>query len=230
MGSDQSTQLPAGAPGSNLKSQRDEEIPYTSFSISKPIDGGSPRQSPRVNNKNKPKDEKEVKVPKHDIVVVKDGTQYIKDPDPELTKLNTIPIFYPIMRGSLNVPISSRDLDLLDKMSHEQLLELCLRYQEHLNHLSEAVAFDQNALCVRIKEIDCAMHMLLNLMLEKQKKYHKYAEQFQRVSETVTTLNKIKSSIDNIIPKMESLNELLPPEDRLEPFDFKHSNVGTSHK
>lgn len=40
MGSDQSTQLPAGAPGSTLKSQRDEEIPYTSFSISKPIDGG----------------------------------------------------------------------------------------------------------------------------------------------------------------------------------------------
>ena len=40
MGSDQSTQLPAGALGSTLKSQRDEDIPYTSFSISKPIDGG----------------------------------------------------------------------------------------------------------------------------------------------------------------------------------------------
>ena len=39
MGSDQST-LPAGAPGSNLRSQRDEEIPYTQYSISKPIDSG----------------------------------------------------------------------------------------------------------------------------------------------------------------------------------------------
>ena len=37
MGSDQST-LPAGAPGSTLRSQRDEEIPYTQYSISKPID------------------------------------------------------------------------------------------------------------------------------------------------------------------------------------------------
>ena len=113
----------------------------------------SPRQSPRVANKNKPKEEKDTKVLKHDIVVVKDGTQYIKDPDPELTKLNTIPVFYPIMRGSLNVPISSRDSDLLDKMNHEKLLDLCLRYQEHLKRLSEAVAFDQNALCVRIKEV-----------------------------------------------------------------------------
>ena len=39
MGSEQSS-LPAGAPGSNIRSQRDEEIPYTQFSISKPIDGG----------------------------------------------------------------------------------------------------------------------------------------------------------------------------------------------
>lgn len=37
MGSDQSS-LPAGAPGSHLRSQRDEEIPYTQYSISKPID------------------------------------------------------------------------------------------------------------------------------------------------------------------------------------------------
>ena len=42
MGSDQSSQPPAGAPGSRIKSQRDEDIPYTSYSISKPIAGGKP--------------------------------------------------------------------------------------------------------------------------------------------------------------------------------------------
>lgn len=85
--------------------------------------------------------------------MVADGNVIEKDPDPELTKLNTIPVFYPIMRGSLNIPTSSRDLDLLDKMGHEQLLYLCVRYQEHLKQLAESVAFDQNALCVRIKEV-----------------------------------------------------------------------------
>lgn len=43
MGSDQSS-LPAGAPGSSIRSQRDEEIPYTHYSISKPIDSGLQKQ------------------------------------------------------------------------------------------------------------------------------------------------------------------------------------------
>ena len=98
--------------------------------------------------------ESETGTPKHDIVVVTEGNVPEKDPDPELTKLNTIPVFYPIMRGSLNIPTSSRDLDLLDKMNHEQLLYLCVRYQEHLKQLAESVTFDQNALCVRIKEVN----------------------------------------------------------------------------
>ena len=63
--------------------------------------------------------------------------------------------------------------------------------------------------------------MLLNLMLERQKKYDKYADQFQRVAETLSVLNRIKGSIDNIIPKMERLNVLLPPDEQLEPFSMK---------
>ena len=95
------------------------------------------------------KDEKQT----HKIVVVADGSISTKNKDPELTKLNAIPAFYPIMRGSLNIPTSSRDPEMLDKLDHKQILLLCVRYQEHLRQLAEAVSFDQNALCVRIKEV-----------------------------------------------------------------------------
>ena len=61
----------------------------------------------------------------------------------------------------------------------------------------------------------------MNLMSDKQKKYAKYAEQFQRASETVLVLKRIKDSVDNIIPKMERLNNMLPQEERLEPFQIK---------
>ena len=76
------------------------------------------------------------------------------DPDPELTRLNTIPVIYPILRGSLNLPPSARDTELQERLDPEHLLTLCLRYQEHLKQLAESVAFDQNALCIRIKEVN----------------------------------------------------------------------------
>lgn len=68
--------------------------------------------------------------------------------------------------------------------------------------------------------------MLFNLMVERQKKYAKHAEQFQRVTETVTVLNRVKGSIDNILPKMERLNQLLPPDEQLEPFQMKLNKPG----
>ncbi|XP_059145870.1 BLOC-1-related complex subunit 5-like [Physella acuta] len=221
MGSDQST-LPAGAPGSNLRSQRDEEIPYTQYSISKPIDSHSPRQSPRPHKTQRPvvKQEKDG-TPKHEIVVVADGLIPVKDPDPELTKLNTIPVFFPILKGSLNIPVGSKEVDVLDKLDHKQLLLLCLRYQDHLRQLAEAVAFDQNALCIRIKEMDHTIHVLMNTLTDRQKKYSKYVEQFGRVTETLTTLKKIQKSMEDIVPKMDMLNRLLPTSEQLEPFGTK---------
>ena len=70
-------------------------------------------------------------------------------------------------------------------------------------------------------QIDCTIQMLMNMMSDKQKKYAKYAEQFQRASETVLVLKRIKESVDNIVPKMERLNNMLPPDERLEPFEMK---------
>ncbi|CAI9738279.1 Hypothetical predicted protein [Octopus vulgaris] len=230
MGSEQSS-LPAGAPGSSLRSQRDEDIPYTTYSISKPIDGvpkspnssddeESPRSSPRSLNRQRQVHRGERQsTPKHDIVIVAEGGPLQKDPDPEQTKLNAIPVFQPVLKRSING--GRGEMEYIDKLDHRQVLLLCLRYQQHLKQLSEAVAFDQNALCIRVKEIDYMMHVLLNSLTDRQRKYAKYTEQFQRVSETLSILNRIKGSIDNIIPKMERLNQMLPETEQLEPFTMK---------
>lgn len=58
-------------------------------------------------------------------------------------------------------------------------------------------------------------------MQEKQKKYHKHADQFQRISETLSILNRVKGSMQSLVPKINHLNQLLPPRERLEPLSLK---------
>ena len=54
-------------------------------------------------------------------------------------------------------------------------------------------------------------------MTERQKKYSKYVEQFGRVTETLSTLKKIHNAMEDIVPKMDMLNSLLPDAEQLEP-------------
>jgi len=89
--------------------------------------------------------------------VVTEGAPTTNKIDPETVHIEAIPGFLPLLRDRGAGPVvgvgGGQNLVGLSQLDARHVLGLCLRYQDHLRQCAEAVAFDQNALSVRIKEV-----------------------------------------------------------------------------
>lgn len=224
----------SSSPGPSICS--DSDLPYISYTVNQPI-GDSPKISNKPSlirgksfgssevtrrksslglRKTTVNSVKSTSTTAHNIVVVKPA---ISDPDtdkdPDLVKLQSIPMFLPIMRGTLNLPPGVRDPEILERLDPVGLYNLCARYQHHLNANAQMIATEQNSLCVNI---DTEINKIMTQAVERQKKFAKFAEHMNKVHELSKQLTKCHMQLNQTLESLETLNNLLPIKDRLEPF------------
>ncbi|XP_066142578.1 BLOC-1-related complex subunit 5 [Euwallacea fornicatus] len=210
------------SPGPSVCS--DTDLPYISYTVNRPI-GDSPKLANKQLIKSKsttrrPQSTKQFKTKNaHNIVVVRgmDSSTTDVNRDPDVVKLQTIPMFLPIMRATLSLP-AARDPEVLERLDPAPLRNLCLKYQHHLTSAANLVATEQNMLTQRLREIDSDITKMVAVATDRQKKYAKCADKLSKVQELSHQLNRCHMILNQTLESMETLNNYLDIEDRLEPF------------
>lgn len=221
------------SPGASICS--DTDLPYISYTVNRPI-GDSPKMTNKQSHlyRGKSLGAQDISRRKnslssmshsyrrpasdkiHNIVVVKPAAvDPTADKDPDLVKLQSIPMFLPIMRSTLSLHPGVRDPEVLERLDPTGLFNLCARYQHHLNTNAQMIAGEQATLCINV---ETEVNRIVNLATERQKKFAKFAEQLNKVYELSRQLTKCHSLLNQTLESLETLNNLLPIEERLEPF------------
>uniref|UniRef100_A0A1Q3F2U9 BLOC-1-related complex subunit 5 n=1 Tax=Culex tarsalis TaxID=7177 RepID=A0A1Q3F2U9_CULTA len=158
----------------------------------------------------------------HNIVVVKSAT--VKETgiekDDDIVRLQSVPMFLPVMRGTLSLP-ANRDPEVLERLQPAHMVNMCSRLQSHFNTCATQVAQEQQQITNKIKETDQEISSALAQLVQKQKLYTSYAETFSKVRVISQQLTRCNDILNQNIESMEYLNNLLDVEDRLEPFVWK---------
>lgn len=211
----------------------DTDVPYVSYT-DKPI-GDSPKLRNKASNANAPKGRGQSAAqsrktmltkarPKslaHDIVVVHEAFRRSgPDRDPDMQRLQSIPQFLPVMRGTVSLP-ANRDPEVLERLQPNHLRNICARMQVHLNVCASQVAVDQAQITVKVKAVDFEVAKVFNSFSEKQRMYASYAEHFSKLHHITQQLSRCNTLLNQNLESMEMLNNMLDIDDRLQPFIWK---------
>jgi BLOC-1 related complex subunit 5 len=90
--------------------------------------------------------------------------------------------------------------------------------QSHYNLCATKIGQDQSVINTKVKEVDQDIGRLLTKMTERQKQCAAYAEAFSRVRQISQQLSRCNTLLNQNIELMESMNNKLDVDDRLEPF------------
>lgn len=103
-------------------------------------------------------------------------------------------------------------------MQPVHLQNICSRLQVFMNNSANRTVSEQNEIYQKIRRVDMEMEKLQAANVERQKEYGQMAESFSKVRQIGHQLAKCNALLNQNLESLAELNDLLPIEDRLEPF------------
>ena len=218
MGAEQSAAVTSGSKGSN---NRTESVGGT-FSAGKETVNNDPKSNNTLQNaKAQPADVTRKKAHIDDIIVV---SEKVKDLDSskldiDVAALRALKPSRPIIPNVVGY-VTEAEYMALPRINSNHFTEMVLRFQSHLSECAEAVAFDENAISKRMKEVDAQSAKVLKEMTERHKYMEGVINQIHKVTEVNALLVKIESNLSSTCERLKILNQMLPDEDQIDDPEF----------
>ncbi|CAJ0581387.1 unnamed protein product, partial [Mesorhabditis spiculigera] len=157
------------------------------------------------------------------IVKVSDGQIKQIDPreDADYKRLMDIPRFLPILRTAVPAGRQAVPNENLDRLSHRPIWRLSVRLQSHLHTQAQTICLQQAKITQGIKTADVASATIAAKLVERKKKYDRLRASLAQVTQLRDEVVRIQILLEEIVPCVETVNELLTPANRLPPLDLK---------
>ncbi|EPB69030.1 hypothetical protein ANCCEY_11878 [Ancylostoma ceylanicum] len=155
------------------------------------------------------------------IVVVSGGNSKVESlEDDEIYKrFQEIPRFLPIYRHA----IGKKDLspnEYQQRMSSRPLFRMATRFQQHLRICAKAVSTDQSQIISSIKAVEASTAAMTTALIERKRASDNFVAELQGLDKLRDDVLHIQLMLEELVPMVETLNELLVPSDRLPPLSL----------
>lgn len=125
-----------------------------------------------------------------------------------------------MIRGTLSLP-ANRDPEVLERLQPVHLQNICSRLQVFMNDSANRVVTEQSEIYQKIRRVDMDVEKLQTVNVDREKQYSQMAESFSKVRQIGHQLAKCNALLNQNLESLTELNELLPIEERLDPFVWK---------
>jgi len=164
-----------------------------------------------------------------DIVVVNEQTAHARSHDP-LTRLRNLTTFQPLLQHSAHYVVVPGDHAQLKQLNPQHLIELFTLYEEHLRQSASVVTTEQEHLSKSIRAMDVTVAQILGRTQKQNTSYTQWSSHIRgSVKDISTSLTSVQKTVEGLVPLVNELNDLLPPQERLQPFTLTPSGSGLNH-